>query len=331
MQTTEEKNIDELISLYLSGGLDQAELEALKQWSLQSEANRKYVRNQFEIWFSSGISDDSVTFDKEKAFELFKQRVNQAMKEKNNTRFTWSRFYRVAAIILILVLPPTAYWQGRKTVKQTFAETTIEVPTGARTKLSLPDGTLVWLNAGSKMLYSQRFGVDDRKLKLEGEGYFEVVTNKKIPFVIQTKEVDLKVLGTKFNFKNYPEDEEVIVDLVEGTVALQHGATEFLLEADEKLVLNKITKQMTKTKTNAEFANVWANDELFFDEELLVDIAKELMRCYDAKIVVADSSQQKRFYGSFKVSENTIDEVLGTIASTNRMKYRYENGIHILY
>jgi len=253
------------------------------------------------------------------------------MKEKNNTRFTWSRFYRVAAIILILVLPPTAYWQGRKTVKQTFAETTIEVPTGARTKLSLPDGTLVWLNAGSKMLYSQRFGVDDRKLKLEGEGYFEVVTNKKIPFVIQTKEVDLKVLGTKFNFKNYPEDEEVIVDLVEGTVALQHGATEFLLEADEKLVLNKITNQMTKTKTNAELANVWANDELFFDEELLVDIAKELMRCYDAKIVVADSSQQKRFYGSFKVSENTIDEVLGTIASTNRMKYRYENGIHILY
>ena len=71
------------------------------------------------------------------------------------------------------------------------------------------------LNAGSKIVYSQGFGVDDRNLSLEGEGYFEVTKNEKIPFVVETRELNLKVLGTKFNFKNYPEDEEVTVNLME--------------------------------------------------------------------------------------------------------------------
>ena len=71
--------------------------------------------------------------------------------------------------------------------------------------------------------------------------------------------------------------------------------------------------------------------ELFFDEELLEDIAKKLMRSYDVKIQVADSLRNKRFYGSFKIIGNTIDEVLQTIASTNRMQYRYEDEKYILY
>ena len=70
---------------------------------------------------------------------------------------------------------------------------------------------------------------------------------------------------------------------------------------------------------------------MFFDEELLEDIAKKLMRSYDVKIQVADSLRNKRFYGSFKIIGNTIDEVLQTIASTNRMQYRYEDEKYILY
>ena len=74
-----------------------------------------------------------------------------------------------------------------------------------------------------------------------------------------------------------------------------------------------------------------AERELFFDEELLEDIAKKLMRSYDVRIEIADSLKNRRFYGSFKVMGNTIEEVLETIASTNRMKYRYENEKYILY
>lgn len=330
-----DNNIDALITLYLSGNIDKEAFADLKRWSMESEANRIYVRNQLEIWFSSGVSGDRLSFNKDKAFTLFKQRVSSATrKEEQVRRFPWKAVYRVAAIVLIILLPLAAYWQGQETVKQTFADIIVEAPLGARTKLYLPDGTQVWLNASSKLIYSQGFGVDDRKLSLIGEGYFEVARNEEIPFEIKTRELNLKVLGTKFNFKNYPEDEEVTVNLMEGKVALQNGIKKMpmlYLAPKEKMVLNKRTGTMTKSKTNVEYANAWSRNELFFDEELLKDIAKKLMRSYDVEIEVADSLRNKRFYGSFKIVGNTIDEVLQTIASTNRMKYRYENNKYVLY
>ena len=335
MQSEERTNIDLLITQYLSGTLDKDSFAELKRWSLESEDNRVYVRNKLEVWFSSGAVNNAAHFDKEKAFSLFKQRVVQTEQKKVRTlRFSWKTYLRVAAVVLILILPFAGYWQGKESLKNAFADMVVEAPMGAHTKLYLPDGTLVWLNAGSKIVYSQGFGVEDRQVKLEGEGYFEVTKNADIPFKINTKEVDLRVLGTKFNFRNYPDDEEVTVNLMEGKVALRNGIKtmpELYLEPDEKMVLNKQTGQMTKVRTKAVKANVWINDELFFDEELLEDIAKKLMRSYDVKVEVADSLRNRRFYGSFKISGNTIGQILDTMAATGQLEYRYENDVYILY
>ena len=96
--------------------------------------------------------------------------------------------------------------------------------------------------------------MDNRQLSLEGEGYFEVMKNEEVPFEIDTKELDLRVLGTKFNFRNYPDDEEVTVNLMEGKVALRNGIREMpelYLTPDEKMVLNKATGQMVKSSTKA--------------------------------------------------------------------------------
>lgn len=266
MQLEEHTDIDLLITRYLSGKMDKESFAELKRWSLESESNRKYVRNKLEVWFSSGVADTAVQFDKDKAFSLFKQRIVGAeKKQKQMFRFSWKTFMRAAAVVLILMIPFAAYWQGKQAVKQSFADMVVEAPMGAHTKLYLPDGTLVWLNAGSKIIYSQGFGVDDRRLRLEGEGYFEVMKNEEVPFEIDTKELDLRVLGTKFNLRNYPDDEEVTVNLMEGKVALRNGIREMpelYLTPDEKMVLNKATGQMVKSSTKAAKANVWINDEL---------------------------------------------------------------------
>ena len=335
MQPEERTDIDLLITRYIAGELDKESFSELKRWSLESESNRKYVRNKLEVWFSSGAADTTVHFDKDKAFSLFRQRVAESQRKQEKTiRFSWKTFMRVAAVVLVLLVPFATYWQGKQAVKQTFADMVVEAPMGAHTKLYLPDGTLVWLNAGSKIVYSQGFGVDDRQLSLEGEGYFEVMRNEEVPFEINTKELNLRVLGTKFNFKNYPDDEEVTVNLMEGKVALRNGIKEMpelYLTPNEKMVLNKTTGQMVKSSTKADKANVWINDELFFDEELLEDIAKKLMRSYNVKVEVADSLRNKRFYGSFGISANTIDKILDMMASTRQMNYKYENGVYILY
>lgn len=330
------KEIDSWIAQYLLGKSDKESQEKLKTWSRESETNRQYVRNQLELWFSSEVAGSTVPFDKDKAFNLFRQRIENSGKPKKRVHpFSWKTVYRVAAVILILVLPLVAYWKGQETIKGTFADVVIESPMGAQVKLHLPDGTLVWLNAGSTIVYSQGFGVDDRRLSLEGEGYFEVTRNEKIPFEINTKEVNLKVLGTKFNFKNYPEDSEVTVNLIEGKVALYNELKvmpELYLEPNEKMVLDKQTGEMSKSKTNTAFIQKsWTNDELFFDEEMLEEIAKKLMRSYNVKIKVDDSLKCKPFYGNFKKSENTVEDILKAISSTGRLRYKYENKVYVLY
>ncbi len=333
MQEKKQTNIDLIVTQYLSGTLDNESFNKLKSYCFESEANREYVRKKLEIWFSSGAVSSTVHFDKEKAFYLFQQRVTCNSKRQKKL-FSWKLFMRIAVVMVILIIPLATYWQGKEAVKQTFEDMIVEVPIGAHTKLFLSDGTLVWLNAGSKIIYSQGFGVDNRQLQLEGEGYFEVARNEKIPFEIKTKEVNLTVLGTKFNFRNYQEDKEVIVNLLEGKVVLQNGVKKMpklYLTPNEKMVLNKVTGQMVKSHTKADKSTVWINDELLFDEELLEDIAKKLMRNYKVKIVVADSLRNKRFYGNFKVSTNNIEEILEAMVLTKQMRYKFENDVYILY
>ena len=219
-------------------------------------------------------------------------------------------------------------------MENAFADIVIEAPVGARTCMYLPDGTQVWLNACSRLTYSQGFGINDRNLKLEGEGYFEVSRNEQLPFIIHTQEVDVTVLGTQFNFKNYADDSEASVSLLSGKVKLSNHLRQeetLYLQPNEKVTLNKLTGEMKTTRTQVQNSKIWTHDELFFDEELLEDIAKKLMRNYDVKIEVADSLKNTRFYGSFKMSGSTIEQVLETISSTKRMKYKQEKGIYILY
>ncbi len=328
--------IDSLISDYLSGELSPEGLVNLKAWALQSEQQKAYVRSRIGIAFSAEVAESSARFDTDKAYKRFHTRTSskKAPKEERLFHIGWKYLGYAAAVILLLALPLAGYWSGQQSVTQTFSDIVVEAPMGAQTKMSLPDGTQVWLNAGSKMSYSQGFGVNDRKVKLEGEGYFEVTHNAEKPFVVNTSEMDVRVLGTKFSFRNYSDDQEAVVSLNEGKVALKNrlrDMPEQLLAPNERMILNKRTGDMTLQRVKAENTAVWLNNELFFDEELLTDIAKKLSRSYNVRIEVADSLCSRRFYGSFKITGNTLDEVLQTMASTNKMKFRKNKNGYILY
>ena len=141
-------------------------------------------------------------------------------------------------------------------------------------------------------------------------------------------------MGTKFNLKNYADDKEVVVSLMEGRVALQNevkAMPEVHLVPDEQVLLNKKTGEMRKLKTSVTHANCWKDNKLFFDEELLEDIAKKLMRSYAVQINVADSLRDRRFYGDFVIGKSSIREVLDAIAATGRVNYTYKEGKYILY
>ena len=327
----ENKHIDELIANYLTEGLDKNALDELKTWIAASAENQQYFTRQREIWFSAVSREAASVYDKDKAFENFRNRVESQKEIQSTSRrgFSLSALWRYAAVVAIIIaVGCISYWQGEVNVKDTFADISVEAPLGSKTKLYLPDGTLVWLNAGSRMTYSQGFGVDNRKVELEGEGYFEVKRNEKIPFFVKTKDLQLQVLGTKFNFRDYPEDHEVVVSLLEGKVGLNNllrEEKEAVLSPDERAVLNKANGLLTVESVTASNASQWTDGYLFFDEELLPDIAKELERSYNVKIHIAnDSLKTFRFYGNFVRREQNIQEVLEALASTEKMQYKIE-------
>ena len=333
------EEIDRLILLYISGDIDRESLALLRKWSEASADNALYVRDSLEIWFSAGAAGDKTSVArKEEAFRRFKARIakeDAAGRAKRRFAMPASKWIcRVAAAVLILLLPLAGYWGGMKKVEDNFSDIMVEAPMGARTKLYLPDGTLVWLNAGSRIVYSQGFGVSDRSLEMEGEGYFEVAKNEELPFEIKTKELNLCVLGTKFNFRNYADDEEAVVNLIEGRVRLRNELVVsgvLYMQPNERAVLTKHTGALVKSEVNVSNSTLWTRDELYFDEVLLKDIAKQLSRSFDVEIEVADSLQNRRFYGSFKIVGNSIDEILNTISSTGRMKYKCEGDRYVVY
>lgn len=284
------------------------------------------------LWFSALAADDSHVYDVDKAFDHFVSRTRQ----KRHTFLSISKVvYGAAAVILFLITSTICYWWGEQQLQNQFANIWVEAPLGAKTKLVLPDSTLVWLNAGSKIVYSQGFGVKDRHLRLNGEAYFEVTKNEKLPFDVMTKELNVKVLGTKFNFRNYDEDEEVTVNLLEGKVQLENYVKKMginYLSPSEKVTLNKLTGEMIISRAEARNAKEWTNDGLFFDEMPLSDIVKELNRSYNVEIHIADERlAPKRFYALFNRKEQTIYNVLDIITATNQVKYKVAGDSILLY
>ena len=324
MERNNVHNIDEFIAGYFSGNLSNEESEELKAWINASDENRKQFRTMKEIWFSCNNSNDR-RFDKDKAYQRFSvhiEKTNERAGRKNHWRILWQS---AAAVILLAIVSYTSFMQGGKQMHDKLTDIKIEAPWGSQVKTYLPDGTLVWLNAGSKLTYSQGFGMNDRKVDLSGEAYFEVTRNEKLAFSVNTEELAVNVLGTKFNFRNYPEDAETAVSLLEGKVLINNCIKKdenMLLAPDEKAILDKKSGNMRLVKVNAKNTAEWTNGYLFFDEELFFDIAKELERSYDVKIILTNPDlKQLRFFSHFVRKESSINEVMDILSSTGKIKY----------
>ena len=325
----EERNshIDELIAAFLSRGLDKEAREELEAWISASEDNRRYLMQQQEIWFSAVQEEERTRYDADRAFEVFRQRVAEHRTSKQPKETVgWKSVFKYAAAVLVVGLVSIfSYRKGESNLKEALTQVEVEAPLGAQTRLRLPDGTLVVLNAGSRLVYPQDFGVDNREVELSGEGYFEVARNENLPFHVQTPSLSVRVLGTKFNFRDYPNDEDAVVSLLEGKVALGNRLreeAEIILLPDEQVTLDKEEGRMRKETTKVQNMTQWTSGKLFFNETPLPEVARILERSYDVHITFAtDSLRKYRFYGRFNRSEQSVRDILEVLKKTGKIRY----------
>lgn len=330
------KRPNDLIDQYISGSISKSNLDELTAWTVQSEGNRQYVRERLEIWFSAGAAGRDTGIDLERKYHTLLGRLQALTEKAERTRrrtYILKAAAAAAAIVLLVVSPMIAYFQGVSNTEAKLTEVKMETPFGSRTKMYLPDGTLVWLNAGSELVYSQGFGANNRDVRLKGEAYFEVAHNENLPFEINTKELNLKVLGTRFTYNNYSDAEIIKVDLLDGKVFLKnnsdgHGMT---LKPNERMVYEKNSGKMWRKRIDTSLSASWTNGVLFFDEMPLGDIAAVLIKAYNVRIKVSKQLMNESFYGSFDTKNNSVEDVIHKISTTKKMRYRYEDGVYILY
>jgi ferric-dicitrate binding protein FerR (iron transport regulator) len=327
--------IEDLIVKYLSGGLDAISLQELQNWISASPKNRDYFIKQQEIWFTSYCVKENFSFNKEEAFVKFQNRIKK-LEETEIPVFSFKKILNRAAVVaLFFGVSYASYWQGGRHLKSHLANMiVVEAPLGSKVKMYLPDSTLVWLNAGSKITYFQDFGIVSRDVEMVGEAYFEVTKNKEVPFNVKSKDLSVQVLGTKFDFRNYADDKEVMVALLEGKVSFANQLKRTpvgYLSPNEKVVLDKKSGNAIVSSIRATNASEWTNGYLFFDEKLLPDITRELERSYNVKIDITNESLKSyRFYGDFVQRELTINEILDILVLTRKIQYTIKNKNHII-
>lgn len=341
------EHINDLIIQLLSGELSAEEQQELKAWIDAVPENRKYFNEWQEIWFSSTLPDDLRKYDSTIAYKAFVERMKEAKQvkstsdnESNATKRSihlfsarWMRY--AAMVVVVCLMGYIGYRGGQSQISSEFADIVVQAPQGSRTNMQLPDGTTVWLNAGSKLTYSQGFGIKNRKVELEGEGYFEVKKNAKLPFSVSSAAVCINDIGTAFNFRDYPNDAEAEIVLAEGAISLDNlvkkGQTEVMSPGD-RVVLDKHTGKMRKDTYDAELTKQWTAGQIVFDGESLNAIASKIERSYNVKVVIASPSlKQFHFYGNFKQQETTLRDVLDVLEATGKLRYRIDKNKVTLY
>ena len=316
---------DDLILDYLSHDINEEKEKELFAWIAESEANRRYFEQWKEIWESSSVIGEMNNFDSRRGFRKFlmARESIDAYRRRKPRLWGWLP-YAAAILAVILSVAGTRIF----TVKDIMSDSrmvSINVPAGAKTELSLPDGTAVWLNANSTISYSSGFGFGnsgERIVHLDGEGYFEVTEDKTRPFVVRADEMSVTVLGTKFNVRNYANENDIMLSLKEGSVRLDSGTETVCVQPGERAVLSRASGRITTGKTDNTADIQWKSGIIGFYDETLPDIMKELERQYNVRISISSSSLVNlRFYGTFEKKSHTITDILDMLSSTCKFSY----------
>jgi len=264
----------------------------------------------------------------------------------------------IAAAALMVA---SIYWYNSETKRavavrpfhtaQTTENKAVSTPYGSKKKISLPDGSTVWLNAGSTLTYNIAVGNNIREVTLSGEAFFDVApvtntqTSQRVPFIIHTRYIDVRVLGTAFNVKAYPKDKQTETSLVRGKVeVLVHNRPEkkYMLQPNEKLVIQNEIVNVPATaqrdtatskqplvsigsltygkKDTTAIETAWVQNKLVFDNEPFAEIAAKLERWYNVQIEFRNAkTKAMRFSGSF--TNETVNDALYSFSVSTPFHY----------
>lgn len=327
-----------------------AELECL----IQEHPGWQYaIQNLEDLWKHQSPNDFA---EEEDAYMLHLHRI----KEKNipfsegpvetpvtPVQHTHRKWYWMAAACIVGIagfLVFSAVTNDTTTNKTTAQVNEVSTRKGSRSKVQLPDGSVVWLNAGSKLTYDKEYGKEIREVTLTGEGFFDVAKEKEKPFIIHASNVNIKVLGTAFNVRAYPEDKQVETSLLRGSIEVtikNRPNNKIILSPNEKLIVENEPAEKLQLKKGPELPQPviavrklqyspvdstvaetqWVENRLTVRDESLAELATKMERWYDVEIEINDMPLQQKIL-TVTFEKESIDQALEALRLS--LPFRYE-------
>lgn len=271
----------DILYKFFEGKASPKEQRLIGQWLDESEKHKEVLVRERMVFdamiVSGGITD--------------RQSVQS---RKKRTRVVFMELLRVAAVILVMFLVG-GYIYVRKMEEIRLANNIVTVPVGQRVNLQLPDGTSVWLNASSEIIYPAYFSGSTREIHLNGEAYFEVEHNASKPFIVHTETFDIKVLGTKFNVEAYKGMEGFTTALMEGSVEVTDRKNK-----DKSVRLYPAQKvafrngELCKSPIDNYDVYRWREGLICFKETRFADLMRQLEKNYGVRILINNEAVKEK-------------------------------------
>ncbi|MDR1369756.1 MAG: DUF4974 domain-containing protein [Dysgonamonadaceae bacterium] len=316
-----------LIEKFLHRQVSDGEVSRLKELLMQVEAEDMLSGLYDEKWEQAASIPEKEVEDR--IWLKLREQIRSEPANASSTpvqHIVWKKYLHIAASILIpLLCIGLGYFYSESKPGQSDNRTTVQVETGQKAKMQLPDGTDVWLNSAGSLTYDGTYNKKERVVYLQGEAYFEVSKNKARPFIVKANDISIEALGTSFDVKAYPDDNYVAATLIEGSIRINSPFQSEILEPSEKLTFFKNSGLFIRSiLPDAEKNSSWINNQLAFEQERLEDITKTLERMYNVRIHFAsDELKNIRFSGIIK--NNNLGSVLQLISFVSPIRYSLEN------
>jgi transmembrane sensor len=321
----EKENQEVLIIRYLTGEASQDEIIELQDWLLSSKDNLLYFQQLKNIWDNTEHEIDVNKIDATKAFNL----INKSVVLKSTASSFGYYWKKIAAVLLIPLLIGNLLYFGLRTNKQLEKQEPVYnelfAAFGTRSALKLSDGTAVWLNSGSSIKYPDRFIGNHRTVFLKGEAYFEVESDSKKPFIVETASLSVKATGTKFNVSGYDSDNETEVTLVSGKVEVRttddnKNIKSSKLNINQHLSFNKVSGTTSISDEDTYKYTSWKDGKLVFRNEPLSRVVKKIGQVFNIDVEVQGKEIQDYSYRA-TFQDESLTEILKLLKISSPIDY----------
>lgn len=324
-----EKIDKDIINSVLDNTSSEEEAASVLDWFANSIEGQSYlsesIDKDFYLLEEIGIEEDMISPIQS---EAILSEVNRAIRKKTIT----NTLFKVAAVLIpfLFIASFAIYFNSQVGLFGNDNYSEIYVPKGETMRVLFQDGSEAYLNSDTKMRYPTKFGLKNRKVYIEGEAYFNITSNKKRPFIVESGKTSVTVLGTSFNIEAYNNNDEIQVVLDEGGIVFNADASNYTILPSQKIIYNKVTGLtiiINLSKTLQE--SMWKNNILHFSNTPLNEVVKILNRRFDIQFSIDDPSALKYTY-TLTSKQTSIENILLELGKITPVKFVLkDNVVHV--